>query len=183
MTTKRIKEVKNGEEILPKRNVITISANNNLLEFKYPNKLTYKNVLDKLKSDDTASAFELLFDDCLNLLNNKFDFEDKVLYFEELANKFLSFNEISVEIEDNKYSITVNNKNLKLLKPDRNQIKELFNLNLKSNIESLNYIYNKLKTDGYTFDFNNIEDIVDYYSMHQLASILIFNKNIEIKKK
>jgi len=182
--SKKIITVENGEEVKFKRNVITIFSGDKALEFRYPNKLIYKSVLDKLKADDTAAAFEILFDDCLNQLDNKFEFEDKVYYFEELANKFLGFKEMNLVAEDNKYNISVNGKEFIISKPDRNQVKELFNLNLKSSIDALNYVYRNLKISGYEFDLNNnIEDIVDYYSMHQLASVLVFNKNLDLKKK
>jgi len=183
MKDKKIIKVENSEEIKVKRNVITIESNGKLLEFKYPNKLTYKNVLDKLKNDDTASSFEILFDDCLNQLDNNFEFEDKIGYFEELASKFLSFKEFSFDERDGLFIVVINNKELKFKKPDREQIKQLFNVNLKSSTESLNYIYSNLKVSGYEFNFYEIEDIVDFYSLHQLPSMFIYHKQLDLKKK
>lgn len=172
-----------GEYIQPKRNVITINSNNKLLEFKYPNKLTYKKVLDKLKNDDTADAFEVLFDDCLNQLDNNFEFDDKIGYFNQLATTFLSFKEADIKYDDNIYTINVNNKEFTFRKPNREEIKQIFNISLKSNIDALAFIFDKLKLSGYEFNFDVIEDIVDYYSLHQLAGVLIYNKQLDLKKK
>jgi len=179
----KIIEAKGGEYISQKRDIITINHNSKLLEFKYPNKLTYKNVLDKLKEDDTAGAFEILFDDCLNQLDNNFEFDDKIGYFTELSSNFLSFKEADIIYDNNIYTVSINSKEFKIRKPNREEIKHLFNLSIKSSVDALGYIYNNLKIEGYIFNMSDINDIVDYYSLHQLSGVLIYNKSLDLKKK
>lgn len=155
--------------------------------FKKPNKLTYKLAMEYLQSEDRFSAFETIFNSTLHSTDYEGGIEAikndetlKTLFFGDLAEKYLNFSDITVDVEktESNFIVKINNKSVTLRYPNKEEYKEIFNRNVKNYLDAWEYIYDNLKTEG-----NDINDLKLFAAASNVPSLIIYNKQISLKKK
>lgn len=145
------------------------------LKFKSPNKLIYKLVIDTM-TNDTYEAMDILFDNLETTGKYKDDFATKILFFPELNNKFLDFIEYEPEFVEGGFNVKLGKKLLKVKYPDRDNFKELFNLNIKSTSEALLFVLENMVEGGEL-------TLKEMFSLKDLPTIILFQKQVDFKKK
>jgi len=153
------------------------------LVFKNPNLLVYSSVLSKINSNDIASAYEILFDSCINVLENIYEYDEKISYFSDLSEAFLKLKESTITKSENVYTIKVGDKEVLIKHPSRDEFKEIFNLNISSSVMAWQYIYTTLYVSGYKFNLDNFDDLQLFVSCNQIPTIILYNKQLDLKKK
>ncbi len=159
---------------------LTVKTNegNLTLSFKEADKFILNQVIDLINKDNYG-ALEMLFDYLvIDKSFNKEDFATKMIFYPELREKVLSF--VTPEVnknDDGSFEIRVNKKVLALKNPDKIQFKELFNKNIESPTYALEYVLDTLY-DGYEKLTNS-----EYFGLIQLPTMILFQKQLDLKKK
>lgn len=153
-------------------------------KFKSPSKLTYKVALEYLQKEDRYAAFETLFNSTLIETDYEGDLKEdeytKVLFFGDLATNYLDFSGIKVDIDkfEDRFEVTIGKKKFTLRYPSKEEYKEIFNRNVKNFMDAWEYIYSTLKTEG-----DEITDIKQFAAASNIPSVILYSKQMQLKKK
>jgi hypothetical protein len=149
-------------------------------KFKQPTKLIYKVALDLLDiKNDKFSALESFFKSTVIGDEYKEDFEVQAIFFPELLTEFFKFDYFDVNRDGDMFIITINEKEIKVKSPNRDQFKKIFNTNMVSKVEAIDLVFEELVQDA---DNVNIS-LKEYLSLREFPTILLFNKELDLKKK
>lgn len=163
---------------MTKETVIEVSEYS--AKFRQPNKDIYEKALQFIKVGNMYDAFEVFYNSLV--IANKYvdDYEIKVLFFPEIITKYLTFlTPDMLENTDTLFVLSINGKRIEIRKPDKKMFKEIFNKNMNNSLQALDYIFDNLVNEPDSIEL----DLIEYVSLKDIPSVLLFNKQVELKKK
>lgn len=161
------------------KNTIKLEVGQYSASFRQPTKFEYAKAI-ALEKSDLYDALELIYDSTVIAEKYKNDFSVKTVFFALLKKEFLNF--VPFDFTENEYSftVTINETKFNVRKPTRDQHKQLFNESIMGSvIDAIDYIFEYLVED---VDNVNLS-LLEYVSLKDLPNLLVFNKQLELKKK
>jgi len=161
------------------KEVIKIETPNGVFEasFKQPTMLVYKAFLEQ-KDSDKFKAFENFYNSLVIGTTYKDQPEVQIMFFTELNKRFLNFFDYDFEDTEVNFKVTINEKVFTIAYPNKEQFGKLFNANLEGTLEGLEYIMENLSNDK-TIDLS----IKEVLSLRSIPQLILFNKQLQLKKK
>lgn len=162
--------------------VVSLDNTKYIMNFKKPTTFDYTHAIIALNKNDYYGAFDFMFNALATDTKYKENDEIKALFFNEFYENYFKFIELEEFYSDENglYKVTINKKTVKFKKPDRKVYKEIFNERIGNPIGALDIIFEKLLLP----EFADIDlTVMEYVSLKDIPTALLFNKQIELKKK
>lgn len=164
---------------MTKEKTIKIEVGTYSASFRQPTKFEYSKVLE-LEKSNLYDAMELLYDSTVIADKYKNDFEIKTVFYSKLKVEFMSFIIPDITENESTFTVTLNDKIFNIKKATREQHKQLFNESITgSAIDAIDFIFENLVENS---DDINLS-LMEYISLKDIPRILVFNKQLDLKKK